>query len=206
MRIHAPMATSDEQVEEEYADFEARVKRTIYIDHLSPLVTSQVIKAALSQCANVVSSEFIVNYTIPHDIPAAALVELEDESQAKGAVDLMHDFPFIIGGMPRPVRAVYAKPEMFRDRPSRPGLKMEFRWVEDGDPEYDGMKKMKRLAIRQDAENMALVKNQLEEEMELATQQQQTLDGNYNKYDMLEDMMGKVDDLARHYNVNLANN
>jgi hypothetical protein len=157
-QVSAPMATSDEQVEKEYADFEARVRRTIYIDHLSPLVTSQVIKAALSQCANVVSSEFIVNYTIPGDIPAAALVELEDESQAKAVVDLMHDFPFIIGGMPRPVRAMYAKPEMFRDRPSRPSLKMEIRWVEVGDPEYDGMDKLKRLAKRQDAENMALIK------------------------------------------------
>lgn len=151
------MATSDEQVKE-YADFMARVKRTIYIDHLSPLVTSQIIKAALAQCANVVSLEFIVNYTIPYDIPSAALVELDDESQAKAAVDLMNDFPFIIGGMPRPVRAIYAQPEMFRDRPRHPALKMEISWVKEGDPEYDGMNKLKRLTKRQDAENMALVK------------------------------------------------
>ena len=152
------MATSDEQVEKEYADFMARVKRTIYIDHLSPLVTSQVINPALAQCANVVSVEFIVNYTIPYDIPSAALVELDDESQAKAAVDLMNDFPFIIGGMPRPVRATYAKPEMFWDRPRHPALKMEICWVKKEDPEYDGMDKLKRLAKRQDAENMALLK------------------------------------------------
>ncbi|CAM0906193.1 unnamed protein product [Alopecurus aequalis] len=200
------MATSDEQVKE-YADFMARVKRTIYIDHLSPLVTDQVIKAALSQCANVVSLEFIVNYTIPYDIPSAALVEMDDESQAKAAVDLMNDFPFIIGGMPRPVRATYAKPEMFQDRPRHPALKMEISWVKKGDPEYDGMHKLKSLAKRQDAENMALVKNQLEEEKELATQQQETLDGNFDKYYMLEKMMeeGTIDNLARHYNVNLTN-
>jgi hypothetical protein len=35
---------------------------------------------------------------------------------------------------------------------------MEIRWVEVGDPEYDGMDKLKRLAKRQDAENMALIK------------------------------------------------
>uniref|UniRef100_A0ACD5V1X9 Uncharacterized protein n=2 Tax=Avena sativa TaxID=4498 RepID=A0ACD5V1X9_AVESA len=200
------MATSDEQAEKEYADFEARVKRTIYIDHLSPLVTSQVIKAALSQCASVASVEFIVNYTIQYDIPAAALVELEDESQAKAAVDLMRDFPFIIGGMPRPVRAMHAKPEMFRDRPSWPGLKMEIHWVTEGDPEYDGMNKLKRLAKRQDAENMALVKNQLEEEKELAMQQQESLDESYKKYNMLEDIVrnGKIDNLARHYDMNLT--
>uniref|UniRef100_A0ACD5ULR5 Uncharacterized protein n=1 Tax=Avena sativa TaxID=4498 RepID=A0ACD5ULR5_AVESA len=200
------MATSDEQAEMEYADFEARVKRTVYIDHLSPLVTSQVIKAALSQCANVANVEFIVNYTIPYDIPSAALVELEDDSQAKAAVNLMHDFPFIIGGMPRPVRAMHAKPEMFRDRPSQPGLKMEIRWIKEGDPEYDGMDKLKRLAKRQDAENMALVKNQLEEEKELAMQQQGLLDESYRKYDMLEDIVrnGKIDNLARHYDINLT--
>ncbi|XP_010240658.2 uncharacterized protein LOC100834153 isoform X1 [Brachypodium distachyon] len=204
-RSCAPMATSDEQAKD-YADFDARVKRTIYIDHLSPLVTKEVIKAALAQCANVVSSEFIVNYTIPYDIPSAALVELDDESQAKAAVDLMNDFPFIIGGMPRPVRATYAKPEMFRDRPLRPGLKMEFRWVKQGDPEYDGMNKLKILAKRQDAENMALIKNNLEEEQELAKQQQETLDGNYKKYDMLETIMqsGNIQNLAQHYKVNLS--
>ena len=151
---------SDEQAhkEEDYADFEARVKRTIYIDQLSPQVTSQVITAALSQCANVVNTEFIVNHTIPYDVPAAALVELDDEPQAKAAIDLMNDFPFMIGGMPRPVRAVYAKPEMFPDRPRRPGLKFEISWAKQGDPEYDGILKLKNLAKRQEAENMALIK------------------------------------------------
>uniref|UniRef100_A0A453H3X4 RRM domain-containing protein n=2 Tax=Aegilops tauschii subsp. strangulata TaxID=200361 RepID=A0A453H3X4_AEGTS len=164
--LGAPMANPNEHAEgmmgehaeKEYADFEARVKRTIYIDHLSPVVTRQVIRAALSQCAHVVSVEFVENYTIPYDIPAAALVELDDESQARSAVDLMRDFPFIIGGMPRPVRASLARPEMFPDRPSPPGSKMEFLWLKQGDPEYDGMSKLKSLAKRQEAENMALIK------------------------------------------------
>jgi len=198
---------SDEQAnKEDYADFEARVKRTIYIDQLSPQVTSQVIKAALEQCANVVNTEFIVNYTIPYDIPAAALVELDNESQAKAAVNLMNDFPFIIGGMPRPVRAVYAKPEMFRDRPRKPGLKFEISWVKQGDPEHDGMAKLKGLAKRQDAQNMALIKTQLEAEDVLAAQQQETLDANYRKFDVLENIMqnGNIKNLAQHYKVKLA--
>ncbi|VAI01157.1 uncharacterized protein LOC119294692 isoform X1 [Triticum dicoccoides] len=212
-RLGAPMANPDEHdenmmgehAEKEYADFEARVKRTIYIDHLSPVVTRQVIRAALSQCANVVSVEFVENYTIPYDIPAAALVELDDESQAKSAVDLMRDFPFIIGGMPRPVRASLARPEMFPDRPSPPGSKMEFLWLKQGDPEYDGMSKLKSLAKRQEAENMALIKNILEEEKELAAQQQIMLDANYHKYDLLENIVqnGTIKNLAGHYRVNL---
>ncbi|XBI60603.1 hypothetical protein VPH35_041518 [Triticum aestivum] len=215
----APMAASDEmaqkdeddmkdekQAEKEYADFEARVKRTIYIDHLSPLVTSQVIKASLAQCANVVNTEFIENYTIEYEIPAAALVEVDNVSQAQAAVDLMNNFPFMLGGMPRPVRAAFAKPEMFPDRPRKPGLKIEFSWVKQGDPGYDGMNKLKGLMRRQEAENMALIKNQLEEEKELAAQQQETLVANSNKYDMLENLVnnGEITKLAQHYKVKLG--
>ncbi|TVU16704.1 hypothetical protein EJB05_40279, partial [Eragrostis curvula] len=199
------MATSKEQAVKDYADFEDKVKRTIYIDQLSPQVTNPVIKAALAQCANVVSVEFIVNYTIPYDIPSAALVELDDEMQAKAAVELMNDFPFIIGGMPRPVKAIPARPEMFRDRPPRPGIKKDFRWVKQGDDEFETMKKLKILAKRQEAENMALIKTQLEEEKELAKQQQDLLDGNCKKYDMLETVMqnGAIKKLAHRYGVNL---
>ncbi|XP_015689082.1 uncharacterized protein LOC102705880 [Oryza brachyantha] len=172
------MVTFDEDAKKAYADFEEMVKRTIYIDHLSPQVTSSVIEAALSQCANVVNVEFIINFTIPYDIPSAALVELDDEIQAKAVVDLMNDFPFIIGGKPRPVRAIYAKHEMFQDRPPHPGLKKEFRWVKQEDGiEYEGMKKLRLLARRQETENMALIKNLMEEEKELGKQQQELLDG-----------------------------
>uniref|UniRef100_A0A0D9WBH9 RRM domain-containing protein n=1 Tax=Leersia perrieri TaxID=77586 RepID=A0A0D9WBH9_9ORYZ len=201
------MATPDEDPKKVYADFEKKVKRTIYIDHLSPQVTSSVIKAALAQCANVVDVEFIFNHTIPYDIPSAALVELDDEIQAKAALDLMNDFPFIIGGMPRPVRGTCAKPEMFRERPPCPGMKKEFRWVKQEDGvEYEGMKKLKILAKRQEVENMALIKNQLEEEKELAKQQQESLDGNYKKYDMLENVIqnGDMKSLAQHYGVSVA--
>jgi hypothetical protein len=152
------METSKEQASKDYADFKEKVRRTIYLDQLSPQVTTPVIKAALAQCANVVNVEFIANYTIPYDIPSAALVELEDDMQAKAAVELMTDFPFIIGGMPRPVKAIHAKAEMFRDRPPCPGLKKEFRWVKQGDDEYEAMKKMKNLAKQQESENLALIK------------------------------------------------
>ncbi|RCV20430.1 hypothetical protein SEVIR_4G052800v4 [Setaria viridis] len=200
------METSKEQAPKNYADFEEKVKRTIYVEHLSPQVTIQVIKAALAQCANVVNVEFIVNYTIPYDIPYAALVELDDHMQAKAAVELMGDFPFIIGGMPRPVKATHAKAEMFRDRPPCPGLKKDFRWIKQGDGEYEAMKKLKILAKRQESENMALIKNLLDEEKELAKQQQEALDGNWQNYEMLEIVMknGAIKSLARHYGVDLG--
>uniref|UniRef100_A0A0D9YW89 RRM domain-containing protein n=1 Tax=Oryza glumipatula TaxID=40148 RepID=A0A0D9YW89_9ORYZ len=197
---------SDEDAKKGYADFEERVKRTIYIDHLSPQVTSSVIEAAISQCARVVNVDFIVNYTIPYDIPSAALVELDDEIQAKAAIDLMNNFPFIIGGKPRPVRAIYAKHEMFQDRPPRPGIKKEFRWVKQEDGiEYEGMNKLRLLARRQETENMALIKNLLEEDKDLAKQQQELLDGIYKKYCILDsDVMNDIKNLSRRYGVNLA--
>nr|XP_025878569.1 uncharacterized protein LOC4330267 isoform X2 [Oryza sativa Japonica Group] len=212
---------SDEDAKKGYADFEERVKRTIYIDHLSPQVTSSVIEAAISQCARVVNVDFIVNYTIPYDIPSAALVELDDEIQAKAAIDLMNNFPFIIGGKPRPVRAIYAKHEMFLDRPPRPGIKKEFQWVKQEDGiEYEGMNKLRLLARRQETENMALIKiacekifsfgcslpqNLLEEDKDLAKQQQELLDGIYKKYCILDsDVMNDIKNLSRRYGVNLA--
>uniref|UniRef100_A0A0E0NJ06 RRM domain-containing protein n=1 Tax=Oryza rufipogon TaxID=4529 RepID=A0A0E0NJ06_ORYRU len=195
-----------EDAKKGYADFEERVKRTIYIDHLSPQVTSSVIEAAISQCARVVNVDFIVNYTIPYDIPSAALVELDDEIQAKAAIDLMNNFPFIIGGKPRPVRAIYAKHEMFQDRPPRPGIKKEFQWVKQEDGiEYEGMNKLRLLARRQETENMALIKNLLEEDKDLAKQQQELLDGIYKKYCILDsDVMNDIKNLSRRYGVNLA--
>uniref|UniRef100_A0A0D9VJA7 RRM domain-containing protein n=1 Tax=Leersia perrieri TaxID=77586 RepID=A0A0D9VJA7_9ORYZ len=201
-----PMMTSDEDAKKGYADFEEKVKRTIYIDHLSPQVTSSVIEAAFSQCANVVNMDFIVNCTIPYDIPSAALVELDDEIQAKAAFDMMNSFPFIIGGTPRPVRAIYATPDMFRDRPPCPGINKEFRWVKQEDGiEYEGMRKLRLLARRHEEENMALIKNLLEEEKELAWQQQELLDGMYKKYSILESgVKNDIDNLTRRYGVNLV--
>ncbi|RCV14767.1 hypothetical protein SEVIR_3G005350v4 [Setaria viridis] len=199
------MEASKEQASKDYADFKEKVRRTIYLDQLSPQVTTPVIKAALAQCANVVNVEFIVNYTIPYDVPSAALVELDDDMQAKAAVELMTDFPFIIGGMPRPVKATHAKAEMFRDRPPCPGLKKEFRWVKQGDDECETMKKLKNLAKKQESENMALIKNLLDEEKELAKQQQEALDANCKKYEMLDLVMqnGAIKNLAHRYGVNL---
>jgi hypothetical protein len=53
---------------------------------------------------------------------------------------------------------------------------------------------------------LCFCQNQLEEEKELAKQQQELLDGNYKKYDMLENVVqnGNMKSLAQHYGVSLA--
>lgn len=48
--------------EEEYAAFENKVKRSVYIDNLSPLVKESDIKAALDQFGNVIQVKLIRTY------------------------------------------------------------------------------------------------------------------------------------------------
>ncbi|EHA8592308.1 hypothetical protein COCNU_contig69417195G000010 [Cocos nucifera] len=189
-----------------YAEFEEKVKRTVFLDNLSHKVTPAVIKMALGQFANVVNVEFIPNYTIPYDIPQCALVEMENQEKANGIITEMTNFPFMIGGMPRPVRARPAKAEMFSDRPAPPDRKIEVRWVDPSDPDFEVAKKLKEMVQRHKAETLALVKLQLDEEEKLAKQQSEMLKSNVKKYEMIETIMQDktASSLARHYGINLA--
>ncbi|CAN6171573.1 unnamed protein product [Urochloa humidicola] len=89
----------------EYKEFEEKVKRSVYLDNLSALVTDAVMMMALNQFGNVKNVNFLTNYTIPFDIPQAALVEMETEKDAEHVVNMLDEFPFMMSGMPRPVRA-----------------------------------------------------------------------------------------------------
>ncbi|XP_072989545.1 ASI1-immunoprecipitated protein 1-like [Typha latifolia] len=200
------MSTNLDQAKKAYAEFEEKVKRTVLLDNLSPQVTTSVIKTALDQFGAVVSVEFIPNFTIPFNIPQTALVEMENPKQATSVINMMNDYPFMMSGMPRPVRARPAKAEMFADRPSPPDRKIQIRWVEPSDPDFEVAKELKQLVKRHHAETLALIKQQLEEEEKLAKQQQEMLSGNYRKYEMIENIMqdGTVARLARHYGVNFA--
>nr|POE70974.1 hypothetical protein CFP56_14716 [Quercus suber] len=86
----------------DYAAFEERRKRTVYLDNLSPQVTEPVVKTALNQFGNVKSVQFIPNYIEPRNIPQCALVEMENTRQAEAVLSEIFQFPFMISGMPRP--------------------------------------------------------------------------------------------------------
>ncbi|XP_058088215.1 uncharacterized protein LOC131235105 [Magnolia sinica] len=197
------MATSTQN---EYAAFEDKVRRTVFIDNLSPQVTTSVLKTALGQFGNVVSSQFIPNYMESRSIPQCALVEMETAKQAKSIIAEMTTFPFMMSGMPRPVRARPAEVEMFSDRPARPNRKIQCRWVENKDPDFEVAKKMKNLTRKHAVEASLLLKYQLEQEEKLAKQQTEVLKGNYKKYDMLDGLTtdGTLNRLARHYDVNVV--
>ncbi|RZC74343.1 hypothetical protein C5167_049816 [Papaver somniferum] len=133
---------------EEYAAFEEKVKRTVYIDNLSPLVTDAVLKTALGQFGTVESVQFIPNYVEPKNIPQCALVVTQTEKQAKAIIFEMNNFPFMMSGMPRPVRALPAEVKMFADRPIKPGRRITCQWLDPSDRNFDVAQKLKEVTQR----------------------------------------------------------
>ncbi|OEL33839.1 hypothetical protein BAE44_0005144 [Dichanthelium oligosanthes] len=187
-----------------YKEFEEKVKRTIYLDNLSLLATDAVIMMALNQFGNVRNVNFLTNYTVPFDIPQSAFVEMETEKDAESVVTMLDEFPFMVSGMPRPVRAKRATAEMFNDRPLKPGRKLEFCWVGPTDPDCHDVRKFKLMSKRHEVENLALIKNQLQEEALLAKHQQDNLNCNYRKLESIDSVIlsGWVNHLTRIYNLN----
>ncbi|PUZ68956.1 hypothetical protein GQ55_2G070100 [Panicum hallii var. hallii] len=188
----------------EYKEFEEKVKRTVYLDNLSLLATDAVITMALNQFGNVKNVNFLTNYTVPFDIPQSALVEMETEKDAEYVVNMLDEFPFMMCGMPRPVRVKRATAEMFNDRPWKPGRKLEFCWVGPTDPDCQDVRRFKLMSKRHEVENLALIKNQLHEEALLAKHQQDNLNCNYRKLESIDGviMTGWVNRLTRIYNLN----
>ena len=144
--------------EREYAAFEDKVRRTVFFDNLSPQVTESVLKSALDQFANVKSVKFIPNYIEPKNVPKYALVELDSAKKAQEVISMMAQYPFMMSGMPRPVRARPAVVSMFDDRPIKPGRKVTCRWVEPGDPDFQVAQDLKRLTCKHAAESAFLLK------------------------------------------------
>ncbi|XWS09321.1 hypothetical protein CRYUN_Cryun40dG0075300 [Craigia yunnanensis] len=143
---------------DEYAAFKEKVRRTVYMDNLSPHVTESVVRTALDQYGTVKSVQFIPNYLGPRNIPQCALVEMEKEKQAQVVISTICQFPFMMSGMPRPVRARAAEAEMFSDRPRQPGRQIRFRWLDPADPDFEVANKLKRLAKKHATETAVMLK------------------------------------------------
>lgn len=192
--------------EESYASFLEKVKRTIYIDNMSPAATDSVVKAAFNQFGNVLSVHFIPNYLEPKNVPQAALVEMENPKQAEEIIAEMEVYPFMILGMPRPVRARPAKLEMFDDRPKKPGRRILCRWIDSKNPDFEVAQKIKNLVKNQAAEASFLLMEQLKEEEKLAAQQNETLKANYRKFELIDGVHedGTSKQLAHYYNMRIS--
>nr|XP_027126896.1 uncharacterized protein LOC113743036 isoform X2 [Coffea arabica] len=191
---------------EEYAAFEERVRRTVYMDNLSPQVTENVLKAALDQFVNVVNVQFIPNYINPQSLPRAALVEMETLNQASAIIAEIADSPFMVLGMPRPVRACAAEVEMFDSRPKKPGRKITYKWLDHEDPDFEVARKIKVLTRKHAAETEFLLNHQLKEEENLANQQLETLKAHYKKYELIDGVLSDntAKKLADRYRIPLS--
>ncbi|CAL5391921.1 unnamed protein product [Camellia sinensis] len=214
----------------EYAAFEEKVRRNVYIGNLSPQATEAVLRTALNQFGNVEKVQFIPNYTEPRSIPRCALGEMENSKQAKQIVSEMGNFPFMMSGMPRPIQARAVEMEMFDDHPRKPGRKIKFRWLDPQDPDFKVAKELKLLTRKHAAESSFVLKEsdmcnkianfniqfkwkdqietrlkvvQLAQEEKLANQQVETLKANYEKYELIEGVLNdrSANRLACHYNM-----
>ncbi|KAL9343047.1 hypothetical protein Peur_063478 [Populus x canadensis] len=194
---------STSTAEADYAVFLEKVKRTVYIDNLSPQVTESVMRTALGQFGTVKNVQFIPNYTGPKNIPRCALVEMECRRQAEAVVSEITQFPFMMSGMPRPARAFRAEVEMFDDRPIKPGRRIQCRWVDRKDPDFEVASKIKCLVRKHAAEDLFLLQQQLAQEEKLAKQQEETLKANYKKFTIIDNVVsdGTAPGLAKFYNM-----
>ncbi|KAJ9153799.1 hypothetical protein P3X46_027201 [Hevea brasiliensis] len=191
--------------EAKYAAFEEKVKRTIFVDNLSPQVTETVLAKALNQFGTVVSASLIPNYLETGNI-LCALVEMEDSEKANKVISSITEFPFLIAGMPRPVRARFAEVEMFDDRPVKPGRRVRCSWLDPSDPDFEVAKKLKRLTRKHAAEASFLLKQQLDREEKLHKQQVENLKANFKKYEMIVGVLSDktVQSLAGHYGMRVS--
>ncbi|KAM7279347.1 hypothetical protein ACFE04_006481 [Oxalis oulophora] len=192
---------------EEYAAFEEKVRRTVYLDNMSHQVTASVIKTAMDQFGAVKNVQFIPNYIGPKNMPQCALVEMETEKQAEAVITTLFEYPFMMSGIPRPVRARAAELSMFEDRPAKPGRpKIEVKWLDASDPAFETAKEIKRVVKRHAAEVNYLVEKQLESEEILAKQQAETLKANYKKFEIIDKITSEESAraLARRYNLRIG--
>ncbi|KAJ4825696.1 hypothetical protein Tsubulata_001189 [Turnera subulata] len=164
-------------------------------------------RTALEQFGTVKNVEFIQDYLVPN-LPGCALVEMESSKAAESVVSTITGCPFMISGMPRPVRAFLAKPGMFDDRPPMPGRRVTLQWLKPGDPGFEAAKKMKRLVEKHTAQEMKLHKMDAELEENLSKKQAEVLKSVHKKYDSLDGVAtdGSARRLAKYYNMKLRDN
>lgn len=189
----------------ECADFEEKLKRTVYLDSLSPLVTIPILRTALGQFGVVVAAQILPNYLDPKNAAVSALVEMQNERQSQNTVREINCNAFMIAGMPRPVRARAAVAEMFPDRPAPPGRRIQCYWIESNDPDWGVALKLKQLAKKHAAEASFLLDYQREEEEKLGEHQEKALRSNYSKFELIDKLCDDktAERLARHYKIEM---
>ncbi|XP_031500083.1 uncharacterized protein LOC116264157 isoform X2 [Nymphaea colorata] len=146
------------QSENEPSEFMTKMKKTVFVDNVSGLVTDSMIRKAFEQFGTVVNISFIPDYLEQNNASKCVLVEMENEKKAKSLLVETSNLPFMLGGMPRPIRCRMAEPEMFSERPRKSDRKMTCRWIQHNDPDFEVAKRMKEVVKKHEAEAFALRK------------------------------------------------
>ncbi|WOG88584.1 hypothetical protein DCAR_0207819 [Daucus carota subsp. sativus] len=197
--------SAEDKYKEEYAAFKEMVKRTVYLDNLRPQVTDAVIRTALDQFGKVVKVQLVSNLIGPENISSAALVEMENAEQANQIITELASYPFMISGMPRPVRAIAAEMEMFDDCPRKPGGRIQCRWLNKKDPDFEVAMKMKSAVLKHASEATSLLQHQLLAEENIHKKQAESLKANHKKLELIERALsdGTAKKLGSCYNINI---
>jgi len=105
--------------------FSDLVKRCVLVESLSPLVTPQILLAAIDQFAAVMAIKMLrpphieakVTLGVLPNYSGMAIMEMEQPQKADVVVAQLQNYMLMVGGMPRPARAQLAKPIMMVDHP-----------------------------------------------------------------------------------------
>lgn len=150
--------------------FEVQLRKTVFIDNLSPAVSIDVLKSALSQFGGIVSASLLFHELDVKKRTTASLAEMETREQAENVVGEFEEKLFMLGGLPRPVRASFASREQFPERPIKK-RRIKPKLVEHDSKEGRLALKRQKLAQRHSAEFDALEKIHQEERVALGTSQ-----------------------------------
>lgn len=191
------------QSEKKYQEFQEKVKRTVCIASISPQVTPPIVTTAFSQFGTVKSVLFVQNGRPSRQ---CALVEMENSKQAEVIIADMTVYPFMMCGMPRPVRVYPAKPDMYVDRPPKPAHQVQVKWMDPEDPDFRVAMKIKDLTEKHRLQASWLLKCQMEKEEKLHNHQEEMLKANHRKLEMVGKLRtdGTIDKLARGFNLRIV--
>ena len=162
LQVHFRMGSEVAAERKAYAEFREKVRRTVFIDCLSLAATVPVLKTAIGQFGKVQSVRIVPNLLERSEAEAvaqSALVVMEKEAHARAVVEEISNLPFMISGMPRPVRALPAREEMFWDRPKNPDRsRIAARWLDDPkDPVFAAGQRLQDVAFKHARERAALL-------------------------------------------------
>jgi hypothetical protein len=126
--------------------FQEKLHRSFLLDEVTPQATVPMIRTALGQFGHVLSVDILADPLRSKFCGRRVVVEMASPREALRAVKEIQEHPFMIKGVPRPVRALMASPTMFPDRPRKAPANAAlngasgskpFKWVKKGDPDWD---------------------------------------------------------------------